>query len=160
MKWLLSLFCFIPMAAFSQTKEPLLKKLKETQDRLSGKLSDTIPYREFGQKPLARTKDQQKPRVTIIIPSEEKNGPGTIPNLIPRSQHKPLIMGANQESIVMALPQDNMPCIVPNTKDIAQMPNAMGQKPSVPFGQSPNATPQTGEELRQNFKRLYAPPGR
>ena len=61
---------------------------------------------------------------------------------------------------VYALPQDNMPCVVPNTKDIAQIPNVMGLKSSVAFGQIPNATPQTGEELRQNFKRLYAPPGR
>jgi hypothetical protein len=127
MKWVLSLFCFISIAAFSQTKEPLLKKLKETQDRLSGKLSDTIPYREFGQGPSAITEDQKKPRVTIIIPREEKNGPGTIPNAIPRSQHKPLIMDGNQESVVMALPQDNMPCVVPNMELYKVMPNAAGK---------------------------------
>jgi hypothetical protein len=33
---------------------------------------------------------------------------------------------------VYALPQDNMPCIVPDTKDIAAIPNAW-LRPSVPF---------------------------
>ncbi len=61
---------------------------------------------------------------------------------------------------VYALPQDGMPCIVPYTDDIVAIPNAMPQKKAVPFGKIPNATPQTGEELRQNQRRFFAPPSR
>ena len=61
---------------------------------------------------------------------------------------------------VYALPQDGMPCIVPYTADIAAIPNAMPQKQVVPFGQIPNATPKTGEELRRNQRQFFAPPSR
>lgn len=61
---------------------------------------------------------------------------------------------------VYALPQDGMPCMVPNTADIAAIPNAMPQKKAVPFGKIPNAAPQTGEELKRNQRQFFAPPGR
>jgi hypothetical protein len=118
MKLLLSLLCFTTITASSQTKEPLLEKLKKTQDRLSGKLSNTIPNQGVG------INRDQKPRVTIIIPETKKSGPGTIPNLAERYQFKPPIMNANRESMVIALPQDNMPCIVPNMDFWKVMPNA------------------------------------
>lgn len=42
-------------------------------------------------------------------------------------------------SRIRTLPFDNMPCIVPNTKDIAAMPNAWKGKVRVPFrSQMPN----------------------
>lgn len=40
---------------------------------------------------------------------------------------------------VIALPQDGMPCIVPDTKEIAAMPNAMLHYPQPAAGQIPNA---------------------
>lgn len=61
---------------------------------------------------------------------------------------------------VYALPQDGMPCIVPYTADITAIPNAMPFKPIEPFGKIPNATPQTGEELRRNQRQFFAPPHR
>ncbi|MGV3527604.1 MAG: hypothetical protein ACO1OO_01825 [Flavisolibacter sp.] len=50
----------------------------------------------------------------------------------------------HDSSRVRTLPVDNMPCIVPNTKDIAAMPNAWKGKVRVPFlSQIPNpAQPQ------------------
>ena len=51
---------------------------------------------------------------------------------------------------VYALPQDNMPCVVPDTKDVAAIPNAAHQvypyredmpKKSPKPGEIPNATP-------------------
>jgi hypothetical protein len=119
MKWLLSILCLTTITAFCQTKEPLLEKLKKTQDRLSGKLSDTMPNQGIGL-----NRDQKKPRMTIIIPETKKSSPGTIPNLMERYQYKPPVMDANQESMVIALPQDNMPCIVPNMGFWKAMPNA------------------------------------
>lgn len=65
-----------------------------------------------------------------------------------------------QKPGVYALPQDNMPCIVPYTADIVAIPNAMPQKEVVPFGKIPNATPQTGEELRRMQRQFFIPPGR
>lgn len=123
MKWLVSLLCFTTITTFSQTKEPLLEKLKKTQDLLSGEFSDTIPNYEAGPNKTI-TKDQKQPKVTIIIPKTEKVGPGTIPNLIPRSQQKPPIMDANQKGMVITLPQDHMPCLVPNMQLFKAMPNA------------------------------------
>lgn len=119
MKWLLALFCFTTITALSQTKEPLLERLKKTQDRLSGKFSDSIPKQELGFKA-----NPTEPQVTIIFPLEERYGLGTIPNLMPKQQPKPPLMDANRESIVIALAQDNMPCIVPNMEFYKVMPNA------------------------------------
>lgn len=88
------------------------------------------------------------------------------PNLLPKTDLKTLVPNMGLESWmqakpgVYALPQDNMPCIVPQTNDIVQSPNAMPQKRVETFGSIPNATPQTGEDLRRNFKRFYAPPSR
>jgi len=107
MKWLLSFLCFTSITAFSQTKEPLLEKLKKTQERLNG----TLP-------------DQKNPQVTIIIPETEKFGPGAIPNSGARLQYNQSIINSNQKSMVIALPQDNMPCVVPNMAFWKAMPNA------------------------------------
>lgn len=65
-----------------------------------------------------------------------------------------------QKPGVYALPLDNMPCVVPYTADIVAIPNALPHKPVVPFGKIPNATPQTGEELRRMQRQFFAPPGR
>jgi hypothetical protein len=35
---------------------------------------------------------------------------------------KPQVIGGNMESMVLALPQDNMPCLVPNMKLWNSMP--------------------------------------
>ena len=67
---------------------------------------------------------------------------------------------ANKKPGVYALPLDGMPCIVPYTGDIVAIPNAMPQKQVVPFGKIPNATPQTGEQLRRNQRQFFAPPSR
>ena len=61
---------------------------------------------------------------------------------------------------VYTLPQDGMPCIVPDTKDIVAIPNAFPKKVAPELGQIPNATPQSGEELRRNQRRFFAPPVR
>jgi hypothetical protein len=43
-------------------------------------------------------------------------------------------------SRVQTLPQDGMPCIVPDTKGVAAIPNALLKKPGQPIaGQIPNA---------------------
>ena len=128
MKWLLSFLCFTGITAFSQTKEPLLEKLKKTQERLSGTLPSTIPNQGVDinrrvQRPSIIIKDQKKPQVTIIILETEKIGPGSIPNLM-RFKKKPSIINVNREGMVIALPQDNMPCIVPNMAFWKAMPNA------------------------------------
>jgi len=61
---------------------------------------------------------------------------------------------------VYTLPQDGMPCIVPNTKDIAAMPNAFPQKQLPKLGQIPNVTPFNGDQLKKNQQRFFAPPSR
>jgi hypothetical protein len=42
---------------------------------------------------------------------------------------------------VYAMPQDGMPCIVPDTNDIAAMPNAAKAIPVPPANRMPNAAP-------------------
>jgi len=123
MKWLLSFLCFTSITAFSQTKESLLEKLKKTQERLSGTLPNQEVYLNQRIQGPSIIKDPEKPQVTIIIPETEKVGPGSIPNLM-RLKNKPSIINVNQESMVIALAQDNMPCIVPNMEFWKAMPNA------------------------------------
>jgi hypothetical protein len=48
----------------------------------------------------------------------------------------------NREPGVHALPQDGMPCIVPDTKRIAAMPNAATKHRVPPANRIPNATPE------------------
>ena len=115
MKWLLSLLCFTTVTAFSQTDKPLLEKLKKTQEQLNGRLTDAIPNQGLGldqriQRPSI-INGQKKPQLTIISPKTERLAPGSIPNLTPRSQYKPRIIDANEQSMVVTLPQDNMPCL-------------------------------------------------
>jgi hypothetical protein len=128
MKGLLFLLCFTTISAFSQTTKPLLEKLKKTQEQLRGTLPDVIPNQEPDldqrtQRQLAVT-GQKKPQLTIISPRIERPGQGRIPNLIPRFSYKPRIIVANEQTMVIALPQDNMPCLVPNMEFWKKMPNA------------------------------------
>ncbi len=67
-----------------------------------------------------------------------------------QKQNKPLVFKARlrqpivtstsikREPGVYALPIDNMPCVVPDTKDIAAMPNALSHFPSLLAGRMPN----------------------
>lgn len=49
-----------------------------------------------------------------------------------------LLLLQNKKPGVYSLPQDNMPCIVPNTKDLALMPNAFKGEVKVPYvGRAP-----------------------
>lgn len=63
----------------------------------------------------------------------------------------------NKRSGVYSLPQDGMPCIVPDTKNIAAIPNAFVKKETLKLGQIPNATPQTGQQLKKNQRLFFAP---
>jgi hypothetical protein len=57
----------------------------------------------------------------------------------------PFELGKNPEPGVYSLPQDNMPCIVPDTKELAAMPNAFKrkeEKKKEKLGQMPNAMPE------------------
>ena len=119
MKWLLSLLCFTTVTAFSQTDKPLLEKLKKNQEQLRGTLPHAIPNPGLG-----------------LNQRTEKIAPGSTPNLIPRFQYKPLIIDANDKSMVIALPQDNMPCLVPNMKIFKAMPNA-GNKDMLEMSSDP-----------------------
>ena len=134
MKWLLSLLCFTTITAFSQADKPLLEKLKKTQERLKGSSPNTIPNQGLGleqriQRPsnIQGQKSHQLtiiPPMTIMPPKTERRRPGSIPNVSPQFQYKPRIIDANEQRIVIALSQDNMPCIVPNMKLVKAMPNA------------------------------------
>ena len=126
MKWLLSVLCFTTVTAFSQTDKPLLEKLKKTQENLKGKSPDAIPNPGLGldqriQKPPIAYKD---PQSIIIYPKKERPAAGSIPNAMSQFQYKPRIIAANEQSMVIALPQDNMPCLVPNMKLYKAIPNA------------------------------------
>ena len=140
MKWLLSLLCFISISAFSQTDKPLLEKLKTTQEQLKGKSFDDIPnpaldFQRRTKKPPVRTGENILPPLTLGVPETGIPGPGKIPNAARRSDSKPRVTMGNVESMVLALPQDNMPCIVPNMKLYRLMPGvnektiAENQKP-------------------------------
>jgi hypothetical protein len=126
MKWLLSLLCFTSITAFSQTDKPLLEKLKTTQEKLKGKSFNNIPNpgQEFqlrSKKPAQNTGEINPPLV-FVVPEREGRGPGEIPNAITRSGANPRVIAGGEQSMVLALPQDNMPCIVPNMKSSKSMP--------------------------------------
>jgi hypothetical protein len=74
-------------------------------------------------------RDDRKPGIATIRPS------------------RPLLVQKGKPGGVVALPQDNMPCIVPDTKDIAKIPNIWSGKIRSPFKapspKIPNPTPQT-----------------
>ncbi|MDB5206902.1 MAG: hypothetical protein JWR72_1977 [Flavisolibacter sp.] len=55
---------------------------------------------------------------------------------------------------VSRLPQDGMPCIVPDTKDIVAIPNAFKGKVSVPFAGNPPRIPNAIE------RQLLQSPGK
>ena len=128
MKWLFSLLCFTTITAFSQTNKPLLEKLKKTQEQLRGKLPDAIPNQALGlnekvQRPSI-IDGQKKRQLAITNPNAERLAPGRIPNATWRFQNKPRILDANEQSMVITLSQDNMPCLVPNMEFWKVMPNA------------------------------------
>jgi hypothetical protein len=106
MKWLLTFLCFISITAFSQGRnQPLMEKLKKTQERLSGK---------------------------VIFPEQaEKVTPKAKPNLTPGDSYKrlqpPPVMNPDRQIAVIILKQDNMPCLVPNMEFWKKMPNAGGK---------------------------------
>jgi hypothetical protein len=126
MKWLLSLLCFTTVTAFSQVAKPLLDKLKITQEQLKGKSFDDIPKPEVelyprAKKPPVHTGDNILPPA-LVVPETGIPGPGKIPNAARMYHPKPQVIGGNVESMVLALPQDNMPCLVPNMKLWNSMP--------------------------------------
>jgi hypothetical protein len=53
-----------------------------------------------------------------------------------------ILFNNNTSNRVQVLPQDFMPCIVPDTKEIAVMPNAWQNTKLPDAGQIPNAIPQ------------------
>jgi hypothetical protein len=138
MKWMLLLIIFTSLAttASAQAYDPELKKKFDAflqKNRVS-----KITIKDFkgsaGIPPIADT--------SIFIPWQGNSKP-----VLPKPG-------------VYALPQDGMPCVVPYTADIAAIPNAMPQKKVEPFGKIPNATPQTGEELRRNQRQFFELPSR
>ena len=66
---------------------------------------------------------------------------------IPKDSVKPLLKPFTFKSNVTtagvyALPQDGMPCIVPDTRSIAAMPNAAKGNSMPPANRMPNAAPE------------------
>jgi len=119
MKWLLSLLCFTTITAFSQADKPLLEKLKTTQERLKGKSFDNIPNPGVELYPRAKktsvhTGENILPPLTLVVPETGRPGAGEIPNAATRSAAKPRVINGNEQSMVLALPQDNMPCLAPD----------------------------------------------
>ena len=144
MKWLLPLLCFVSISAFSQTDKPLLEKLKTTQEQLKGKSFDDIPKPEVELYPRVKkqpvhTGENIFPPLTVV-PETGTPGPGKIPNAARIYPPKPRVIGGNRESMVLALPQDNMPCIVPNMKLWKSMPVASDN--TIAENQKPYRVPQ------------------
>ena len=116
MKWLLCFLCFTTITVFSQTnKESLIEKLKKTEEKL-GRSTPGLNHKSLQLPPSVNSK---KPGRT---------SPGSLPNAETGLNYKrlqwPSIINSNQQSIVIALPQDHMPCIVPNMSLFRVMPNA------------------------------------
>ena len=127
MKWLLSLLCFISVSAFSQTDKPLLEKLKTTHERLKGKSFDDIPNPGLdgqlrAKKLPVNIGENMRSPLTFVVPETGRTGPGDIPNAAKHSFGEPRVIAGNEQGMVLALPQDNMPCIVPNMKLFKPMP--------------------------------------
>ncbi len=53
---------------------------------------------------------------------------------------------------VHTLPQDGMPCIVPDTKHLVHMPNALPYFRPPQYGQIPNATPHSKKQAEPKDK--------
>jgi hypothetical protein len=51
------------------------------------------------------------------------------------------VFSGNLKPDVHRLPQDGMPCVVPDTKDIAAIPNVFKRKLSIPFTGNPPRIP-------------------
>lgn len=119
MKWMYLLICFISTSAFSQSNnKSVLDKLKQT-DRLINKTNPVI----------------DKPNPGINKPGSGNFQRDTIVHRFNQNQQK-IIIPDNIERVVIALRQDNMPCIVPNMNLFKTMPNvgsiAMLQNPIDP----------------------------
>lgn len=106
MKWMYLLFCFISTTAFSQlNNKSVLDKLKQT-DRLINK-------------PVLDKLNQSN--LLIQEPNSRHLQRRTIVHQYQNLQE--IIIPANRERVLIALGQDNMPCIVPNMKLFKTMPN-------------------------------------
>lgn len=108
MKWIFILACFTYTPAFSQlNNKSVLDKLKQT-DRLINKpvLDNLNPADRLITKPNSGNL-QREPIAHSFKQRQEK-----------------IIIPDNRERVVIALHQDNMPCIVPNMNLFKIMPNA------------------------------------
>ncbi len=119
MKWMYLLICFISISAFGQSdNKSVLDKLKKT-DRLINKPNPGI----------------NKPNHGINKPNPGNFQRGIIVHRFNPDQQG-IIIPDNRERVVIALRQDNMPCIVPNMNLFKIMPNAcsiaMLQNPTMP----------------------------
>jgi hypothetical protein len=87
-----------------------------------------------------------------------KNFKGSNPDVLPKQfqdylqrKNAPNNLLANKQGNVMVLPQDHMPCIVPNTNGISKMPNAWGTT-SVPYVSQSGAIPNPALPKQQSFE--------
>jgi hypothetical protein len=65
---------------------------------------------------------------------------------------KPQAMLTNKQGNVILLPQDHMPCVIPNGSEIAFIPNAWGGT-SVPYRPQYYPIPNPALPKMQSFKR-------
>lgn len=101
--------------------------------------SGITAYAQSGGDPLKQRMDEMRKkyggRNLVVSPAHP-----LIKDSLPA--RRSLLPGYPATPGVHALPLDNMPCVVPDTKGIATLPNAF-QKPLIPFRSSiPNAIPE------------------
>lgn len=110
---------------------------------------------------MAAQAQEFKPDMQKLIKSYVENQKGKERFSAPTAKESPIYKpGETGKPGVYALKQDGMPCIVPNTKDIAAIPNAFANKQLSKLAQIPNAAPQQDDAFRKNQPRFLAPPGR
>jgi len=87
-----------------------------------------------------------------------KNFKGNNPDILPKQfqdylqrKNAPNNLLANKQGNVVVLPQDHMPCIVPNTNGISKMPNAWSL-PTAPFVPQAGAIPNPALPKQQSFE--------
>jgi hypothetical protein len=79
--------------------------------------------------------------ITFLVSAQEKT---PHKNKVPQRQNNVLFSNPNAYPFIKNVPgtyklrQDNMPCIVPDTKDIAAIPNAWSSTVSLYRGNMPN----------------------
>lgn len=86
-----------------------------------------------------------------------KNFKGSNPDILPKQfqnylqrKNVPNNLLANKQGNVLVLPQDKMPCIVPDTNGISKMPNAWGTT-SVPYVPQAGAIPNPALPKQQSL---------